>query len=1717
MFNNKKSFIFLLLVFLLLSINVVSAANPVDSAQNALSESSISDMTDDLGIEDNLIQSSSNALAENNLEDKSAANSMDNIGVAESDGNSIDDDISLAGDTSSNSLDVNGMDLASNINSDEADQIGNGKATLGADLLTAGENLIYVSPTGSTSGDGSRNNPYRNVSAAISHLDPDASNVIVLMDGTYNITRGNNFTFKGSNLVIKADDGAKPIVNFMNRQNYRWNFVGTNITLSGITFQNTSFMQHQINITNSTKVLVDNCNFENFRYTGFDITNSSDVTISNSNFTNVQTISITNSNVTFSGNEFTNSSMTLSSKSVGIIDSNNFTNRTATAIEISGSNATISNNNFVNNSYSDNLIANDYTGVTAVISNNHFENNNGTVSAIKVRGNVTIDRNTFINNYANSSGSAIDAYGNQTITNNKFINNAANSTGGAITANGNQTITNNEFINNTAPSGGAIYFTGKQNISNNKFENNNATGFGGAIYSNKTSNSTIENNTFINNTATEGGALFIDFPQNAQLDNKSKYNNTNVSVISNTFTDNSALSGGGVVIYANDSLVKNNTFTGNNASRYGGGALVTGGNNTAIILNNFTNNSAFLYGGAIGTNDSDIINNTFTGNSAYQGGAICTINSTIENNTFDSNEGELGPEIVYLDNYFYPVDSNCTCECANCTHADGCTCECENCNCSGVVPINLLNNNTGLTDVAVYNESDILYVVANYDGLYWVNDKQNITDINQARNWAFCIEKENLIPWENNGTSGIIVHNLTFVRNSLDQTYVGDYIKTIISLYGNDFVNESSMMYIKELIFVFTDTNYTASEDPIIKEIMEIAGDSTFNNGNNYVNGTWNCLNFYSLINPLTRQNLILINGCSELPVPDFNVSKETDTRIHSNGDIVNYLVTIENTGQISLNNVTVREIAHRNLEYVGFNDFNNDGWELIGDLTWQLNRALKVGNKTQFNITFRVVDVPSAQVIPNTIEAWSLTVDVKNDTEEIEVILPKLEIEKIAIDKNVYFNETVRYTIKVTNKGRVASNKVVVVENYNNYLLNYTGIWSSVTGYWSGGYEVTYDDLMGEYALNRVVQHFSRDGKYLYFVLNGPLNPGQSASFNITFKARNASSGSPENYVSVYDNTTYQNETYNLTNIGNISYGVEKYLYHVNNGTTNPNQITIGDEVTYRIHIFQKGTANIQKLIVRELPSDGLEFVRFYTNKNENYQDINWTYYSYNNTLESTGLFKSPYGYGQDGIYGYPLVLYVVFKVTKFGILDNFINVSNNQSNFTNTSNKTIESTPYQLTVKKIANEQVGFLGDLISYTIRVTNTGFASLTKVGVTEKPQTGLIFHHYTCNDSNWVSDDNVTWNYNGIFKPKDTVDIIVYYNVTESVLQRNKATAENNVTAFSNETDNQTARNSTPIINFTVQKISNNPQSTVGDMVSFTIVVSNKDYIVNTYLARPHLVDVFVAEFAQDGLVYDHFEDESGKWSYDESANKWVYKGYNGEFGVNVTRNFTVFYNVTKVGNLKNTIVVGSNNTTNTTTDNKTQSSPKPSLDVMKITLNKTVYTGEQTQFMIVVTNTGNCDLGNVEVTDDVPEGLSYASFVDDTGKWSNDGLTWYYDGTLAPGESAGFVIIFDTDKTGNFTNTVTARSNETEEVNSTNVTEVINETIPPENDTNKTPDVPDVPDTPTPDTPEKPTKIIPKENIVEGGISSIKAGNPIVALILVLMVLVFSPIRRRKK
>ena len=62
--------------------------------------------------------------------------------------------------------------------------------------------------------------------------------------------------------------------------------------------------------------------------------------------------------------------------------------------------------------------------------------------------------------------------------------------------------------------------------------------------------------------------------------------------------------------------------------------------------------------------------------------------------------------------------------------------------------------------------------------------------------------------------------------------------------------------------------------------------------------------------------------------------------------------------------------------------------------------------------------------------------------------------------------------------------------------------------------------------------------------------------------------------------------------------------------------------------------------------------------------------------------------------------------------------------------------------------------------------------------------------------------------------------------------------------------------------------------------------------------------------------------------------------------------------------------------------------------IQKIALNETVLSGEQTLFEIVVVNKGIVDLDGVVVTDKFPDGLAYSSFIDESGKWSNEGNKW---------------------------------------------------------------------------------------------------------------------------
>ena len=284
-------------------------------------------------------------------------------------------------------------------------------------------------------------------------------------------------------------------------------------------------------------------------------------------------------------------------------------------------------------------------------------------------------------------------------------------------------------------------------------------------------------------------------------------------------------------------------------------------------------------------------------------------------------------------------------------------------------------------------------------------------------------------------------------------------------------------------------------------------------------------------------------------------------------------------------------------------------------------------------------------------------------------------------------------------------------------------------------------------------------------------------------------------------------------------------------------------------------------------------------------------------------------------------------------------------------------------------------------------------------------------------------------------------------------------------------------------NMTVEKIALNKTVNLGDEVTFVINVTNTGDF--------RLTSITVNEDIPKGLQYN------GKFkgvNWTNTGSKFIYNGI-------LNPNESVCLNITFIavgnGTWINKVNVTSNETENKTANNNTTVF-KPDLKVEKITLTSEVKVGELTSFKIIVTNTGDCKLGDIFVVEKSYEGLVYDSY--DGDKWTKQGDKFIYDGVLNPGESAFFTIFFKTIKEGNFTNIVVAGSNITNNETTNNTTSVVdNKTKQPSDKINKT------------------NKTTPKVQKEVKANSKRATGNPILALLAVLSIIGVSRFRKSKK
>ena len=535
---------------------------------------------------------------------------------------------------------------------------------------------------------------------------------------------------------------------------------------------------------------------------------------------------------------------------------------------------------------------------------------------------------------------------------------------------------------------------------------------------------------------------------------------------------------------------------------------------------------------------------------------------------------------------------------------------------------------------------------------------------------------------------------------------------------------------------------------------------------------------------------------------------------------------------------------------------------------------------------------------------------------------------------------------------------------------------------------------------------HSLVDGEHVW-TFNGVLKVGQVSMIFVTFNTTRV--GNFTNVVVVSSNETDNKTGNNTTRVLKPDFEVSKIALD--------SSVVLGGQTTFEIVVRNTGEADLTDVKVREVIPEGLVYDSYRKTSMWNHSLVDgehvWTF---------NGVLKV----------GQVSMIFVTFNTTRVGNFTNVVVVSSNETD-NKTGNNTTRVLKPDFEVSKIALDSSVVLGGQTTFEIVVRNTGEADLTDVKVREVIPEGLIYDSYRENPL-WIHsavDDVHIWTFNGVLKVGQFSVIYVTFNTTR------EGNFTNIVVVSSNETDNKTSNNTTKVLkpDIDVKKVAHDVNVTLGHKTTFEIVVQN--------IGETDLTDVKVREVIPEGLIYDSYR-ENPLWSHSVIDGEHIWT-FNGVLKVGQLSVIYVTFNTTRVGNFTNIVVVSSNETDNKTSNNTT-TVLKPGIEVEKISINSTVVLGGQTTFEIVVRNTGETDLTDVKVREVIPEGLTYDSYMDN-GLWSHsivdDNHIWTLNGILSKGEYAGFYVVFNTTRAGNFTNVVIVSSNETDNKTSNNTTKVL--------------------------------------------------------------------------
>lgn len=1187
-------------------------------------------------------------------------------------------------------------------------------------------------------------------------------------------------------------------------------------------------------------------------------------------------------------------------------------------------------------------------------------------------------------------------------------------------------ISNLKFVNGMDVHGGAMIILGKNVVvENSVFENNYANHSGGAIYvlsifndsgryPEEGENLIIKNCNFTNNFAqVAAGAIGV-------------YGN-NTQVIGCNFVSNKVKpatnhkSYGGAIQIGRDeynlcSYVVNCNFMGNEAiahdlnNSHGGAGCVRAGityQNCKFINNSadqggaltyhasgiiedcvFINNSAKLYGGALSTGymdmdmDLKVINCNFEQNNAPYGGAVQLKGKNIEiqNSVFNKNTAAVNGGAINI--VAKTVAIGGTEFNKNTAHVNG-----------GAIYIN--GNKTVIEDSSfMANEAipDVKKLDDGLGGAIYINSSsatinKNIFNNNVARNGSAiyydksglnCIISDNAMA-ENQAW----VYALPIYAKSI---YYGEDCEVSATLFGGNNIAKYNDLFVSNAIYnnAKQDKIKVNGETPILGAVdngklyqdsreynMDILLTVTHEDGSVAFNKTLKS-DFKGQVSNILKnlkpgrykisathfedtyyKYIANVTYFSVFPKADLQLNKSSNLINANYGDIVIWTLKITNNGPNVGTGIRLKDLIPDGLIILSCDDENyNKKTGILNIDSLNMGESKIINIKTLVNKTGTFIN--EASVSGNEYD-W----DLKNNNDSAGInVNPSadLAVKILVNDTNPKFNSLVKWTLRVTNNGPDEATGVVVCD-----LLSKDLIYLSSTG--------NYDVKSGLWNIET-------------------LESGKSVSIDIvtlvnkTGKIANDASVSGKEYDWNLSNN-YDNKSITVDVCADLA--IKKLV-----NDTNPKFNSL---VEWTLRVTNNGPDTATGVVVCDILPEGLISIDK----------------SFNGTWNVGKLLNNQ-----------TKELTIICLVNKTGKLVNIADIAGNEydCNLTNNIvNKSIEvAQSADLFVKKYVNNTSPDFGEIIKWSVVVSNNGPDIATNVQVNDLLDDGLIFVKSSSTKGNYDVKSGI-WTIDSLAPETDeTLNIYCKVNKIGKILNFVSVNSTQYDWNESNNHDNESV-NAVKIADLSVIKLINNSNPNYNDLIKWTIIVSNNGPNMATGVIVNDLLPKSV-EYISSYLSKGFYNPVNGIWDV-------------GNLNAGEKLQLNIVSKIVKTGDITNVVNVKGNEKDSNLTNNHFEKSvhvkPAADLSIEKSVSKQEVNINDLIEYVIEITNNGPDSAENIKVSELLNPNLKVISFESTKGNFNNTNNVLTID-SLVNGEKVRLTINAAANACGKFENKVAVSS-----------------------------------------------------------------------------------------